>query len=82
MIRPVPPLEDLAKSILYLFEIGYGDSILFAGDLARRSYWSCYGGKPGLAYLVTGMDNNLRNIGFTQQMLEQIWIENPLRFFS
>ena len=54
MVRSSPPLSDLARAILQLIEGGFGQKILFAGDLARRSYWRCYGGKPGLEYLLAG----------------------------
>jgi len=80
MVRPAPPLAQLARAILTLFEKGYGEHVLFAGDLARRSYWKCYGGQPGLAYLMTGMKSDLLALGFTPEMLDQIWIENPRRF--
>ena len=80
MVRPAPSMELLARAILTLFDKGYGDHILFAGDLARRSYWQCYGGHPGLAYLMAGMKSDLTELGFTLKMLDQIWIENPRRY--
>ena len=82
MVRSSPPFTQLALAILNLYKQGYGQSILFAGDLARRSYWTCYGGKPGLPYLLTRMHDDLKNLGFTQSMLEEIWVKNPQRFFS
>ncbi|MFN2303707.1 MAG: hypothetical protein ACK2TV_08255, partial [Anaerolineales bacterium] len=81
MVRPEPSLEILAQGILNLFAQGFGSSILFAGDLARRSYWNCYGGKPGLAYLLTGLENNLLSLGLSQAMLDQIWLNNPRELF-
>jgi 5-phospho-D-xylono-1,4-lactonase len=62
MIRPAPPFDLLAQSIRNLFDHRYGDKILFAGDLARRAYWTCYGGGPGLAYLVSGLEDKLMDI--------------------
>jgi phosphotriesterase-related protein len=82
MVRPSPPLPDLARAILHLFEGGFGQKILFAGDLARRSYWRCYGGRPGLDYLLEGLDQDLMKLGFTREMLATIWNKNPQRFFS
>ncbi len=82
MVRPAPPLQDLANTILSLFEKGYGHSVLFAGDLARRGYWSCYDGQPGLAYLITTLEDELIRLGFSEEMLDQIWIDNPQSLFS
>lgn len=82
MIRPSPPLEVLAEAIINLFENGYGNYIFFAGDLARRSYWPCYGGKPGLRYLITQLEQDLIKLGFTQEMIDQIWIDNPRSVFT
>lgn len=82
MVRPAPPLPVLVNSILALFEKGYGSSVLFAGDLARRSYWPCYGGEPSLAYLLTELNDTLKGLGLTEAMLSQIWQENPKGFFA
>ncbi|MBW6465130.1 MAG: hypothetical protein K0B06_01340 [Brevefilum sp.] len=81
MIRPAPPLDLLVQSIRSLVDHCYGENILFAGDLARRSYWTCYGGDPGLAYLVSGLEDKLMALGFTPEMLAQIWVENPKEYF-
>ncbi len=81
MVRPTPTLSDLAKAILSLFSQGFGQSILFAGDLARRSYWSCYGGKPGLPYLISGLQTELYTLGLSDEMLNKIWVRNPRRYF-
>jgi 5-phospho-D-xylono-1,4-lactonase len=82
MIRPTPPLDLLVQSIISLYDHGYGENVLFAGDLARRSYWTCYGGGPGLAYLVCGLEDKLMAYGFTPEMLAQVWVENPKRYFA
>ena len=82
IVRPQPGLHAVSQALLELFDKGLGHSILFAGDLARRSYWNCYGGKPGLAYLLTGLENELISLGLTHKMLEQIWEENPRQLFS
>jgi phosphotriesterase-related protein len=82
MIRPLPPLDILARSIKDLFDQGYGASVLFAGDFARRAYWTCYGGGPGLAYLVTELDEALMALGLTRKMIDQVWLENPRKYFA
>lgn len=81
MVRPEPSRAELVSAILSLFEQGFGHKVLFAGDYARRSYWTCYGGTPGLPYLVSELSDELIEAGFTQEMLDQIWTENPREFF-
>jgi len=82
MVRPFPPLSELASTIRSLFNEGFGGAVLFAGDLARRGYWSCYGGSPGLPFLITSLNEDLLDLGFTQEILDKIWIENPQTLFS
>lgn len=82
MVRPSPPLEQLSTAITELFNKGYGNSVLFAGDLARCAYWTCYGGKPGLKYLITELENEFINLGLSQEILDQIWIKNPQKLIS
>ena len=82
MVRPDPLLSDLADEIRFLFDLGYSNQILFAGDLARRSYWKCYQGGPGLSYLITDLSQKLISLGITRKMLNQIWEINPRKLFS
>ena len=82
MVRPAPPLPDLAAAILQLFQSGQGHAVVMGGDFARQSYWPSYGGKPGLSYLLTGMEEAMMGLGFTPAMLDQIWIENPRQLFA
>ena len=82
MFRPAPPLDALVRAIKDVIDQGYGALVLFAGDFARRSYWTCYGGSPGLAFMVTELDERLMDRGLTRQMLDQVWIENPKLYFA
>lgn len=36
-----------------LIRSGYGDHICLAGDMGKKDYFHSYGGKPGLAYILT-----------------------------
>lgn len=78
MVRKTPTLEELAVVLKKLLADGLGNKILFAGDLARMSYWKNYGGKPGLAYLVTDLTSQFMNLGMTRAEIDQIWIQNPM----
>ena len=38
-----------------LIRSGYGDHICLAGDMGKKDYFHSYGGKPGLAYILTDL---------------------------
>ena len=82
MVREVLTFQSMSKLIFRLFEKNLGNKLLFAGDLARKSYWKCYGGKPGLAYLVSGLNMRLKEFGISNMVLAQIWIRNPKSLYS
>lgn len=65
-----------------MFEAGLGDHVTLGGDLARRSYWTSYGGGPGFDYLLTGFTERLRSEGFTDDELETVWQRNPARWLT
>lgn len=62
------------------FDAGHGDRLLLGGDMARRSYWTSYGGGPGFDYLLTHFTRRLRQEGFTEEELEALWQKNPARW--
>ncbi len=82
IIRPAPSLRDLSEVILELFDRGYGNKVLFAGDFARRSYWKCFGGQPGLKFLISGLNKDLIKLGFSEKMIGKIWVDNPRDWLS
>jgi predicted metal-dependent phosphotriesterase family hydrolase len=51
-IKYAPESQTIAL-VAALAKRGLGNRLLFASDLARRSYWPAYGGGPGLDYLLT-----------------------------
>jgi len=82
IIRHTPSLRDLSEVILELFDRGYGNKVLFAGDFARRSYWKCFGGQPGLKFLISGLNKDLIKLGFSEKMIDKIWVDNPRDWLS
>lgn len=38
-----------------LIRSGYGDRVCLAGDMGKKDYFRSYGGKPGLAYILTDL---------------------------
>jgi len=55
----------------------FPDQILLGMDAARRSYWRCFGGGPGMSYLVDTFVPMLREVGVAQQQVDRILIHNP-----
>lgn len=77
--QPEGVVVDLMRT---MFDAGYGSRLLLGGDMARRSYWTAYGGGPGLAYLLTGFTRRLLGEGFSEREVAQVWRENPVRWLT
>jgi len=65
-----------------MLDAGYGDRIMFGGDLARRSYLLGYGGGPGYHYLLDGFTPRLRDEGFAEGTLRRFWHDNPAAWLT
>jgi 5-phospho-D-xylono-1,4-lactonase len=61
---------------------GYGDRIMFSGDLARRSYLTSYGGGPGFTYILWRFVPWLISEGVSREAVQRILVDNPARFFA
>ena len=55
----------------------YPTQIMLGMDAARPSYWTSYGGAPGLSYLLDEFSARLRSRGVTSQQWQRIFIDNP-----
>jgi phosphotriesterase-related protein len=62
-----------------MVEAGYGKQIVWGGDMARKSYFASYGGGPGLAYVPGLFVDRLRNEGFSEDVIDDIFVHNPAR---
>ncbi len=51
--------HERASMIKELVEIGVGDRLCLAGDMGKKEYWPAYGGKPGLACILTDLKKEL-----------------------
>ncbi|MGH2751667.1 MAG: phosphotriesterase family protein [Actinomycetota bacterium] len=71
-----------AQFIVRLFEEGHGGQILLSGDLARRSYLSSWGGRPGYRYLIKDFTALLVNAGLTEADVDGLLRINPRRFLT
>ena len=73
------PTRDL---VVAMKDAGYISQIMLGMDAARRSYWTSYGGKPGLVYLLTTFSKILREAGIHTGDLKMIFQDNPARAYT
>lgn len=59
----------------------FPDQITMGMDAAKSSYWQCFGGQPGLNFLLTTFKEDLQQMGLGQYYT-QIFIQNPARLYS
>lgn len=59
----------------------HSNRIVLGMDMARNTYWSSYGGKPGLNYLFNITMPWLRSRGW-EEYIQQIFIENPKSLYQ
>lgn len=70
-----------ARSIVELFEAGFGDSLLISQDLETKSASRSSGGSPELIYLLERFTLTLMEAGAEAGMVRRLLIENPGRAF-
>lgn len=73
---------DRVNHIVSLVEKGYGDRILLAGDMGRRSYLKSYGGGPGFSYIITEFIPILLEAGLTEEQVHSFFVDNPRYILS
>ena len=56
--------------------------IMLGMDAARRSYWSNYGGAPGLSHLLTDFGVRLRKSGLSEAQIHAIFVTTPAATYS
>jgi phosphotriesterase-related protein len=77
-LEPTHPTVGLVARLLPAFP----DQILFATDAARATYWSSYGGGPGLAFLYTTFVSWLRAAGVDEALVRRAFVDNAAAAFS
>lgn len=75
------PDSVLLDCLVAAAELGAGDRLLLGGDVARRSRYQAYGGRPGLAYLGTRVVTRLEKGGHAE-LVEAALVHNPRRLLS
>jgi phosphotriesterase-related protein len=74
--------ERRAEALAVLVSRGHGAKLLISGDLGRKSYWSAYGGKPGLDYVPKTFLGMLCAAGLSAGQAEALVVSNPARAFG
>jgi phosphotriesterase-related protein len=74
--------ERRAEALAVLVSRGHGAKLLISGDLGRKSYWSAYGGKPGLDYVPKTFLGMLCAAGLSAGQAEALVVNNPARAFG
>ncbi|HUL54531.1 MAG TPA: hypothetical protein VLT83_14100, partial [Opitutaceae bacterium] len=56
--------------------------IMLGMDAARRSYWHCYGGEPGLGFLLGAFTAKMRTLGIADGAWHKIFVSTPAASFA
>jgi phosphotriesterase-related protein len=72
------PTLDLVRTLAPEFP----NQLMLGMDAARRSYWKCYAGTPGLSYLLTEFRARLQACGIDDELWFRIMRSNPAAAFS
>lgn len=65
-----------------MVKAGHSKQILWGGDLARQSYQCAYGGGPGLKYILEDFIPRMREEGFSEAIISDIFVNNPAKALS
>ncbi len=63
-------------------EDGHLDQVLLGLDAARQGYWTAHGGAPGMAFLLGGFSEQMRERGLDDAALQQLFASNPARCYA
>jgi phosphotriesterase-related protein len=74
------PDSVLIDCLIRAAELGARDRLLLGGDVARRSRYAAYGGRPGLAYLGDRVIPRL--MAGHAELVHAALVTNPARFLS
>ncbi len=73
---PESTFIDLVRGMI---DAGFGKQVVWGGDLARKSYFTSYGGGPGLAYVPDQFVKRMLEQGFGENIILDIFTNNPAR---
>lgn len=76
------PDEARVDMLRRLVEAGHSERVLVSGDMGRRSYLVAYGGAPGFGHILREFVPRLRREGFSDALVETIFVRNPARWLD
>jgi phosphotriesterase-related protein len=68
--------------LVRLVKAGFGKQVILSADMARKSYWTSYGGGPGLTFVLWRIVPWLHSEGLTREETDQMLIETPRRLLT
>jgi phosphotriesterase-related protein len=74
--------ETTVRLVTAMVDAGHAAGIMLGTDGARRTLWSALGGRPGLAWMLSGLAPELRGAGVTDTDLATILVSNPSRWLE
>jgi phosphotriesterase-related protein len=74
--------ERTVRLVTAMVDAGHSAGIMLGTDGARRALWSTLGGRPGLAWMLSGLVPELRRAGVTDTDLATILVSNPARWLE
>ncbi len=76
------PDEQRILMLNRLIEAGHAERIMISGDMGRRSYLKGYGGGPGFEYIIKTFIPRLRENGWDDALVNQVFVVNPARWLD
>jgi predicted metal-dependent phosphotriesterase family hydrolase len=77
---------ERANGTLDLLEAAVADGragqVMLGMDAARQSYYTAYGGTPGLGYLLRGFSDLLEARGLGAELRRRFFVDNPARAYA
>jgi phosphotriesterase-related protein len=77
---------DRANGTLDLIEAAVTDGragqLMLGMDAARQSYYTAYGGSPGLGYLLRSFSDQLEERGIDATIRHHLFVDNPARAYA
>lgn len=69
------------EMITELVRAGFAGRVTLSGDMGKKGYLPAYGGKPGLAYILTDLRGELMKY-ISREDFRRLTVENPARIFA
>lgn len=77
----LPTDAEAIGRLAQLIEWGYGDRLVIAHDVCRKSHLTGYGGN-GYAHIIESIVPRMRGRGFSEDDIRRILVENPARVLT